>query len=187
MGYVARSDWPGLCLFCCFHPCYAKRVFFLFMFFLFCFPKSKFLCLLPPSQRSAHGQWAVTAHQGPVAFVAFHHTSIFSASSDGVVGDMGQYIIFWIIFTCVNYHFPRSDMIPHIQSYDNWPISLNDTLIHSGWTLVLSRKLSHKSQQKGSVTQSFNFLYSNLTKILHSMISTPLSLLLPNNFFDNSK
>ena len=42
----------------------------------------------------------------------------------GPKGSEGKthHITFWIIFKRVNYHFPRSDMIPHIHSYDKWPI-----------------------------------------------------------------
>ena len=54
----------------------------------------------------------------------------------------------------VNYHFPSSDMISHIHTYDNWPTSLNDSLIYSGWTLELS---SFIISTRKSVIWSYHF------------------------------
>ena len=67
----------------------------------------------------------------------------------------------WIIFTRVNYHFPRSDMIPHIHSCDNKSTSLNDTLIHSGWNLRSSLRLESRSYDH--VTGGYVKIMSNLT------------------------
>ena len=49
---------------------------------------------------------------------------------------VSAYLFLGHFYACELSSFRRSDMIPYIHLYDNWPTSLNDTLTHSGWTLV---------------------------------------------------
>ena len=92
---------------------------------------------------------------------------------------MSYHVTFWVIFTRVNYHFPRSDMIPHIHWYDNWPTSLNDTLIHSEWTLSCylqsSFRLESRSYDRITSGYGLTFSWDESSFFLHPSYGTSLN------------